>query len=143
MKIVVRDLSIRLLRNIKILIWTILGILAISGRAAAQGEFFIIGGLCLIPIIILIVFIIIALWVYRDAESRGMSGVLWLLVVLVGGIIGLIVYLIVRKDHPGYSSGMPPPQYYNPAPPCPRCRGVLIFDYQNYRWYCRNCEGKL
>jgi hypothetical protein len=143
MKIVVRDLSIRLLRNIKIFIWIILGLLAITGRAAAQGEFFIIGGLCLIPILILIVFIIIALWVYRDAESRGMSGVLWLLVVLVGGIIGLIVYLVVRKE-PGYSPGPPAPHYYNPAPPpCPRCGGGLIFDYQNYRWYCRNCEGKL
>ena len=42
--------------------------------------------------------IVIAVWVYRDAEERGENAVIWLLIVLVGGIIGLIVYLVVRKD---------------------------------------------
>lgn len=53
-----------------------------------------------LPIIIFVAWCIIALalavWVYRDAESRGKSGELWLLIVLLTGIIGLIVYLIVR-----------------------------------------------
>jgi putative membrane protein len=56
-------------------------------------------GLCLlIPIIWFIIGILLCIWVYRDAEDRGMQGVLWLIVVLIAGIIGLIIYLIVRKD---------------------------------------------
>ncbi len=101
-----------------------LGILALSGNAVAQGEIFLFGGLiCLIPLIIFIVIILLAIWVYRDAESRGMSGVLWLIVVLVGSWIGLIIYLVIRRDHPvlppGYRpppGGYPPPGYYPPPP---------------------------
>ena len=44
--------------------------------------------------------IAICIWVYRDAESRGMNGVMWLLVVLISGCIGCIIYLIIRKDNP-------------------------------------------
>ncbi|MEM3562973.1 MAG: hypothetical protein QXS27_09365 [Candidatus Jordarchaeaceae archaeon] len=44
-----------------------------------------------------IIAIAIAVWVYRDAESRGENGALWLIIVLLLGIIGLIIYLIVRK----------------------------------------------
>lgn|GEM_PF-5232102 len=47
-------------------------------------------------ILIIIVHIALAIWVYRDAENRGEKGVLWLLVFLVAGIIGLIIWLIVR-----------------------------------------------
>ena len=91
-----------------------------------------------------IVFLLIAIWVYRDAESRGMGGVLWLLVVLLTGIIGLIIYLVVRSDRPEYPRpyGAPvyaPPAYgyppQGPAPPptatatsatnCPRCGAPL------------------
>ena len=55
-----------------------------------------------------------------------MSGVLWLIVVLILGLIGLIVYIVVRKPkvtappvyggmapQPGYA----PPQGYVAAPP--------------------------
>ena len=55
---------------------------------------------CLIPIILIVIGILLAIWVYKDAESRGMNGVLWLIVVLIAGIIGLIIYLVVRGDHP-------------------------------------------
>jgi hypothetical protein len=52
-------------------------------------------------IIILVIWFIIAIavgvWVYRDAESRGMGGAMWLIICLILGIIGLIIYLIVRK----------------------------------------------
>jgi len=47
-----------------------------------------------------IVAILIAVWVYRDAEKRGESGVLWLIIVLITGIIGLIIWLIIRRDKP-------------------------------------------
>lgn len=58
------------------------------------------GAMCLLPIIWFVVAILLAVWVYKDAEKRGMGGVLWLIVVLIAGIIGLIIYLIVRAGHP-------------------------------------------
>src|SRR6266511_1127575 len=69
--------------------------------------------ICVLVIASLILSILIAIWVYRDAESRGMSGVLWLIVILVAGLIGLLIYLIVRSDHPV----RPPGYYYPPAYP--------------------------
>lgn len=46
----------------------------------------------------LVVAVIMAIWVYRDAERCQGNGLLWLLVVLITGIIGFIIYLIIRKD---------------------------------------------
>lgn len=68
--------------------------------STGQLEWFFIGFglLLLLPIIWFIIAILLCIWVYRDAESRGMSGVLWLIVVLIAGLIGLIIYLIVRKE---------------------------------------------
>lgn len=60
--------------------------------------FGIAGLICLIPIVWFIIAILLCIWVYRDAESRGMSGALWLIIVIITGIIGLIVYLVVRKE---------------------------------------------
>jgi len=65
-----------------------------------------LGLLCLVPIIWLIIAILLCIWVYRDAESRGMSGALWLIIVLILGLIGLIIYLVVRKEK---KTGAPPP----------------------------------
>ena len=39
----------------------------------------------------------IAYWVYQDAESRGMNGILWGIFTFLLCIIALPVYLIVRK----------------------------------------------
>jgi hypothetical protein len=50
-----------------------------------------------IPLIWFIVAILLGIWVYRDAESRGMGGALWLIIMLIAGIIGLIIYFVVRK----------------------------------------------
>ena len=55
---------------------------------------------------VLIVFIIIGavalqiymlIWVYKDAKKRNMDAAIWLLIVIVLGIIGLIIYLIIRE----------------------------------------------
>lgn len=52
-----------------------------------------------IPLILwFVVAILIAVWVYRDAKGHGESGVMWLIIVLITGIIGLIVWLFVRRD---------------------------------------------
>ena len=65
--------------------------------------------ICLIPLVWFIVGILLCIWVYRDAERRGMNGVLWLIIVLIAGIIGLIIYLIVRKDKTSGQAAPPPP----------------------------------
>jgi len=77
----------------------------------AQGELFLGLGLlfCLIPIVWFVIAILLCIWVYRDAESRGMNGVLWLIIVLIAGIIGLIVYLVVRKEKAPSQAPPPPP----------------------------------
>jgi len=88
-----------------------------------QIDLFLGGAICFVVIGLWIIFLLIAIWVYRDAESRGMSGVLWLLVVLLTGIIGLIIYLVVRSDRPvmpaGYQPGYQYPGYAPQAPPPP------------------------
>lgn len=47
-----------------------------------------------------LVFIIIGILIYRDAEKRGMSGLLWFILVILPwiGILFLIIYLIIRED---------------------------------------------
>jgi len=72
--------------------------------------FFGLGLLCLaIPVVWFIISILICIWVYRDAEGRGMSGILWLIIILITGIVGLIIYLIVRKDKSAAKGAPPPP----------------------------------
>lgn len=56
----------------------------------------IIGGFVLFAIFWLVVAILLCVWVYRDAKARGENAALWLIIVLIAGIIGLIIWLIVR-----------------------------------------------
>ncbi|MDO8873412.1 MAG: SHOCT domain-containing protein [Methanoregula sp.] len=48
----------------------------------------------------LVVFIAIAFLVYKDANSRGMNGLLWFILVILPmiGILFLIMYLIIRES---------------------------------------------
>ena len=41
--------------------------------------------------------LLLCIWVYRDAQKRGMNGALWLIIVLLANIVGLIIYLVVRE----------------------------------------------
>ncbi len=66
------------------------------GDLAAGGLLFGLGLICILPIIMLIIGIVIAIWVYKDAEKRGSSGALWLIIVIFTSIIGLIIWLVVR-----------------------------------------------
>ena len=53
----------------------------------------------LISIAVLALLILICVWTYRDAQHKGMNGIIWtLIVLLVPSCIGLIIYLIVRMD---------------------------------------------
>jgi len=51
-----------------------------------------------LPLALLALWIFVCVWVYRDAEGRGMNGLLWALLVFIGHIIGLIIFLIVRSE---------------------------------------------
>lgn len=71
--------------------------------------------LVVFPIALIVLWGAVLIWVYRDAEMRGMSGILWLLLVLIGNVIGLLIYAIVRsetpvrrKDQGGTKEGPPP-----------------------------------
>ncbi len=59
-----------------------------------------LGFLLLLPLILLAVFyiiaVLIAVWVYKDAKKRDMNAAVWLLITLLTGCIGCIVYLVVR-----------------------------------------------
>jgi len=73
----------------------------------------------------LVAWIALAIWVYRDAEERDMTGILWGIGALVTGPIVLVVYLLVRSDKPlkhaipiGYPPQVaPPPQTHHMQPP--------------------------
>jgi uncharacterized membrane protein YhaH (DUF805 family) len=90
---------------------------ALAARVLAEPDDFgyaflallIFGFFILIIIGLFVVWILLAVWVYRDAKKRGMEATLWLLLVLLTGIIGLIVYLIVRREHPIQQPPPPPP----------------------------------
>lgn len=61
------------------------------------------GMVALVGLIILgmlIIGILIAVWVYKDAKRRDMSAGPWVLLVIFTGLIGLIIYLVVRRDNP-------------------------------------------
>jgi Double zinc ribbon len=67
-------------------------------------------------------------YVYKDAQRRAMHPVLWTLLVLIlspaYGIIGLIIYLLVREPLPF---------------PCPQCATAVSARYN----FCPNCKYNL
>ncbi len=55
---------------------------------------------------VIIIPVAIGVFVYRDAEKRGMNGLVWtLIVIFVPSFIGLIIYFIVRENESGYECG--------------------------------------
>lgn len=85
-----------------------------------------------LPIMILLMLVCISIpvmlgiFVYRDAKARGMEPLLWALIaVLAPSFIGLIIYLVVRKDHIVLN--------------CPSCGGEV----QEYFTTCPGCGQKL
>lgn len=82
---------------------------------------------CIGIVVAFVIIILIAIWVYKDAEKRGTSGALWLIIVILTGIIGLIIWLVVRPPiggHPKQSGRM-----------CPNCGRPIPMD-ANICPYC-------
>lgn len=91
-----------------------------------------------IPFIIVIAVIIslpivVAVYVYRDANRRGMNAILWTLVAAIApALIGLIVYLLVRSDYSNLRCPMCDTLVKEPFVVCPKCGTKL-------RPSCPNC----
>jgi len=97
------------------LMGSLLVLFAAGPISQQEEELFLFGAIWIICIVVMLVIsIMIAVWVYRDAKSRGMSGGLWLIIVLLFGIIGLIIYLVVRHDKVPEQAYYPPPGRYPP-----------------------------
>ena len=87
----------------------------------------------LITILLMILWIAVIIWVYRDAERRGMNGMLWALLVCIGNIIGLLIYLIVRSDT------IPISQEPVRTCPCPNCEKPIGPNFV----YCPHCGKRI
>ncbi len=100
-----------------------------------QGRYFGFLWFRFFPLALLFLWIVVIIWVYRDAESRGMNGLLWALLVFVGNLIGLIVYLIVRS---GVLNPSAPPTSINQIS-CPKCGKQVPENFA----YCPYCGAAL
>jgi hypothetical protein len=64
-----------------------------------NGNAFDLFGSCLVGLCFLAIFILTLVamfWVYRDAEKRGKTGCLWLLLISATGPLGIIAYFVLR-----------------------------------------------
>ena len=100
-----------------------------------------------------VLWIAVIIWVYKDAERRGMSGLLWSLLVFFGNLIGLLIFLIVRQDHPvccgpeaSGTSAAPAPRGSSPPASaaasqltCPFCKKPVEKTFT----YCPHCGTTL
>jgi RNA polymerase subunit RPABC4/transcription elongation factor Spt4 len=110
----------------------------------------------LLSLAMMILWIAVIVWVYRDAERRGMNGVLWALLVFIGNIIALLIYLIVRSDSvpPDAAAAQSCPECQKSVSPnhvfcpycgtrlqavCPSCEKPVDREWQ----VCPNCGKKL
>ena len=127
------------LKKLAIVLIGILVTMAISTVASAQdftytpsdaGWFLGLGlTVCIAWVIVwLVIWILVGIWVYKDAEKRGKSGALWLIIVILLGFIGIIIWLIVRPPIGGEKtaeSGRRCPNCGRPIPMdarvCPYC----------------------
>lgn len=92
--------------------------------------------LSLFSFTLFILWIVVIVWVYRDAERRGMNGLLWALLVLIGNIIGLLIYLIVRTDNMQVLKNS---QRSQSTKPCPDCQKLVSLNFT----FCPHCGARL
>ncbi len=69
-----------------------------------------------------VIAILIAIWVYKDAEKRGSNGALWLIIVILLGIIGIIIWLLIRPPVGGVKKEGTSDRR------CPACGRVIPMD---------------
>ena len=91
----------------------------------------------IISVVLLAIWIFVIVWVYRDAERRGMNGILWALLVFIGNLIGLLIYLIVRSNNGSTAKEAPTSQPSSQI--CPKCQLPLSPTYV----FCPSCGDRL
>ena len=69
--------------------------------------FFIIT-MIIVGVILFVLYIKLLIWVYQDAQKSNMDELIWLLIVVVTGLIGLIIYLSVRDPLIAEKTEQPP-----------------------------------
>ncbi|GAC1636420.1 MAG: hypothetical protein NVS9B14_15200 [Candidatus Acidiferrum sp.] len=89
----------------------------------------VLGGLVTLISLMLTWIIFMVAYVNRDAARRGMNSALWTVFVLIlmpssGGIIGFVIYLLMREPLPY---------------PCPRCSNLVGPRFN----FCPNCKCNL
>ena len=121
---------------------------AVAALASAQWDYYegdyvdpglfwgLTGALCFIPIVFLIIGLLLAIWVYKDAQKRGSSGALWLIIVILTGIIGLIIWLVVRPPIGGEKKAAASSERR-----CPNCGRVIPDDARTCPYCGKNFEG--
>lgn len=109
-------------------------------------------GIALVMMLLAVILpVCIGIAVYRDAKSRGMEAGLWTLVALITpGLIGLIIYLAVRREHPAAACaacGAPVKPAFIACPSCgaplrltcERCGSPVEADWR----VCAHCAAPL
>jgi len=123
------------------------------GTGAMRDAFFHVPWFPFVPVwsfslLFVIIWLFVILWVYKDAERRRMSGLLWALLVFIGNLIGLLIYLIVRQDHAVCCEPAGPVSASLPPPPeaadkklltCPACQKTVEPSFI----YCPHCGASL
>ena len=103
----------------------------VGAQYPGEGAAFALGTACIMWVVLwLVIWILIAIWVYKDAERRGKSGVLWLIVVILLGLIGIIIWLLVRP---------PIQQVRKPMRICPNCGAQIPMEYN----VCPHCGAQI
>ena len=105
-----------------------------NGFCSLSGSFWGFPFSSLFSVLFFIAWIMVVVWVYRDAEDRRMNGLLWGLLVLIGSIIGLIIYLIIRNDYPAEE---PEPELRSIT--CPHCEKPVNPNFA----FCPSCGNSL
>jgi RNA polymerase subunit RPABC4/transcription elongation factor Spt4 len=94
----------------------------------------------LMGLMIIAIWIAVVVWVYKDAEKRGLAGVLWALLVFFTHFIGLIIYVLIRSSHPVRAPSDEHPARPRTAPPaCLKCGRPVDRDHS----YCPSCGDSL
>ncbi|MBS3781437.1 MAG: hypothetical protein KGY66_05055 [Candidatus Thermoplasmatota archaeon] len=110
------------------------------------------GAICFLIFLPFLIRFLVAYYIYEDAKKRGEEEMLWLIVGLVAGIIGLIIWLIVRPDRrevrmndqrwqgTQYDQRAIPPQDRQVGKPCPDCDSPMRWITEHNRWFCDSCR---
>ena len=118
-------------------IWQMVKIPRVGHIEFGPYGFFNAASYSIVSLILLVIWIFVIVWVYRDAERRGMNGVLWALLVFIGNLIGLLIYLIVRSSNGSAAKEVPTSQPTSQI--CPKCQLPLSPTYV----FCPSCGDRL